>query len=186
MERIAIDILGPLPETQNTFILVVNDYFTKWTESNPIPNQEAATVAEKLVSDFICPFSVPRELHRDQETNFESKVSAEICKLLDIEKTRSTQLHPQSDGQVERSNRTLIEMLRGKIKEDQKDWDLQLPACMMAYWGAVHESTGVTPNLLMLGRELEVPLDAITAAPPDTPPLKTDYAQAVQKIGQWA
>ncbi|XP_068739314.1 uncharacterized protein [Montipora capricornis] len=70
-----------------------------------------------------------------------------------------------------------------KIKEDQKDWDLQLPACMMAYRGAAHESTGVSPNLLMLSRELEVPLDAITEAPPDAPPLKTDYAQAraVQK-----
>ena len=43
------------------------------------------------------------------------------------------------------------------------------------------ESTGVSPNLLMLGRELEVPLDVITEAPPDAPPLKTDYAQAVQK-----
>ena len=52
---------------------------------------------------------------------------------------------------------------------------------MMAYRGAVHESTGVSPNLLMLGRELEVPLDVITEAPPDAPPLKTDYAQASQK-----
>ena len=52
---------------------------------------------------------------------------------------------------------------------------------MMAYRGAVHESTGVTPNLLMLGRELEVPLDAITEAPPDAPSLKTDYSRAVQK-----
>ena len=90
-------------------------------------------------------------------------------------------MHPQSDGQVERFNRTLVEMLRGKIKEDQKDWDLQLPVCMMAYRDAVHESTGVSPNLLMLGRELEVPLDAISEAPPDAPPPKTDYAQAVQK-----
>ena len=72
-------------------------------------------------------------------------------------------------------------MLRGKIKEDQKDWDLQLPACMMAYRGSVLESTGVTPNPLMLGRELEVPLDALTEAPPNAQPLKTDYAQAVQK-----
>ena len=183
MERIAIDILGPLPETprKNNFILVVSDYFTKWTESYPIPNQEATTVAEKLVDDFICRFGVPRQLHSDQGTNFESKVFAEICKLLDIEKTRTTPLHPQSDGQVERFNRTLVEMLRGKIKEDQKDWDLQLPACMMAYRGAVHESTGVSPNLLMLGRELEVPLDVITEAPPDASPLKIDYAQAVQK-----
>ena len=52
---------------------------------------------------------------------------------------------------------------------------------MMAYRGAVHESTGVSPNLVMFGRELEVPLDVITEEPPDVPPLKTDYAQAVQK-----
>ena len=183
MERIAIDILGPLPETpwKNKFILVVSDYFTKWTESYAVPNQEAATVAEKLVSEFICRFGVPRELHSDQGTDFELKVFGEICKLLDIEKTRTTPLHPQSDGQVERFNRTLVEMLRGRIKEDQKNWDLQLPACMMAYRGAVHESTGVTPNLLMLGRELEVPLDAITEALPDALSLKMDYAQAVQK-----
>ena len=95
-------------------------------------------------------------------TNFESKVFAEVCRLLDIEKTRTTPLHPQSDGQVERFNRTLIEMLRGKIQQDQTDWDLQLPTCMMAYQGAVHESAGVSPNLMMLGRELEVPLDVIT------------------------
>ena len=72
-------------------------------------------------------------------------------------------------------------MLCGKIKENQRDWDLQLPACMMAYRGVVHESTRVSPNLLILGRELELSLDAITEAPPDAPPLKTDYAQAVQK-----
>ena len=126
MERIAIDILGPLPETprKNKFTLVVSDYFAKLTESYPIPNQEATTVAEKLMSEFICRFGVPRQLHSDQGTNFESNVFAEVCKLLDIEKTHSTPLHPQSDGQVERFNKTIIEMLRGKIKEDQKDWDL--------------------------------------------------------------
>ena len=182
MERIAIDILGPLPETsrKNKFILVVSDYFTKWTESYPIPNQEAITVAEKLVSEFICRFGVPRQLHSDQGTNFESKVFAEVCKMLDIEKTRTTPLHPQSDGQVERFIKTLIEMLRGKIKEDQKDWDLQLPACMKAYRGAVYESTGAPPNLLMLRREVEVSLDVTTEASPDAPPPQTDYAQAVQ------
>ena len=106
---------------------------------------------------------------------------AEVCRLLDIEKTRTTPLHPQSDGRVKRFNRTLIELLRGKIEQDQTDCDLQLPTCMIAYRGAVHESTGVSPNLLMLGRELNVPLDVITERLPDAPPLKTDYAKAVQK-----
>ena len=99
-------------------------------------------MAEKLVSEFICRFGIPHELHSDQGTNFESKVFGEICKLLNIEKTRTTPLHPQSGGQVEHFNGTLVEMLHGKIKEDQKDWDLQLLACMMAYRGAIHKSTG--------------------------------------------
>ena len=106
---------------------------------------------------------------------------AEVCKLLDIEKTRTTPLHPQSDGQIKCFNRILIEMLRGKIREHHKDWDLQLPACMMTYRGAVYASTGASTNLLMLGREVEVPLDVTTEAPPDAPPLQTDYAHAVQK-----
>ena len=71
MERLAMDILGPLPLTPrgNKFVLVVTDYFTKWTESYAIPNQEATTVAEKLVSEFVCRFGVPREIHSDQGTN---------------------------------------------------------------------------------------------------------------------
>ena len=183
LERIAMDILGPLPLTTsgNRYVLVVTDYFTKWTEGYAIPDQTAPTVAEKLVSEFICRFGVPRQLHSDQGTNFESKVMAEVCKLLDIEKTRTTPLHPQSDGQVERYNRTLIEMLRGKLNDKQEDWDLQLPTCMMAYRSSVHESTGSTPNELMLGREIEVPLDAITEFSPDTPSPVTDYAQALHQ-----
>ena len=55
--------------------------------------------------------------------------------------------------------------MHGKIKEGQNDLNLQLPASMMAFRGLVHESTGVTPNLLTLGSELEVFLDAITEAP---------------------
>ena len=109
MEGLAMDILGPLPLTPhgNRYVLVVTDYFTKWTESYAIPNQEAATVAEKLVSEFVCRFGVPHELHSDQGTNFESKVMAEVCKLSDIKKTRPSPVHPQSDGQVERYNHTL-------------------------------------------------------------------------------
>ena len=103
MECLAMDILGLLllNPRGNKFILVVTDYFTKWTESYPILNQEASTVAEKLVGEFICRFGVPREIHSDPGTNCESKVMSEVCKLLDIEKMRTTPQHPQSDGQVE-------------------------------------------------------------------------------------
>ena len=183
MERIAMDILGPLPITPrgNKYILVVSDYFTKWTECYAIPNQEAVTVANKLVNEFISRFGVPRQLHTDQGTNFESGIMKEICRILDIDKTRTTPFHPQSDGQVERFNRTLLEMLRSKVCEDQTDWDEQLSSCLMAYRSSVHESTGETPNQLMLGRELEVPLDVITELPPDAPRSSSAYVEALQK-----
>ena len=97
MERLAMDILGPLPLTPrgNKFVLVVTDYFTKWTESYAIPNQEATTVAEKLVSEFECHFGVPREIRSNRGKNFESKVMTEVSKLLDIEKKRTTPLQQQ-------------------------------------------------------------------------------------------
>ena len=108
-----MDILGPLPRTPrgNRYVLVISDYFTKRTESYAIPDQTATTIAEKVASEFVSCFGVPRQIHSDQGTNFESNVMAEICKLLGIEKTRTTPLHPKSDGQVERFNRTLVEML---------------------------------------------------------------------------
>ena len=57
------------------------DYFTKWKESYPIPNQEASTLAEKLVGEFICRLAVPRKIQSDQGTSFESKVMSEVCTL---------------------------------------------------------------------------------------------------------
>ncbi|KAK3708498.1 hypothetical protein QZH41_003116 [Actinostola sp. cb2023] len=82
MERLAIDVMGPLTETprKNKYVLVVTDYFTKWTESYPIPNQEAPTVAEKLVGEFICRFGVPRQLHSDQEGLELSHISCRRCR----------------------------------------------------------------------------------------------------------
>ena len=73
MERVALDIIGPLPETEagNRWILVVGDYFTKWTEAYPLVDTRAETVAETLVTEFICRFGVPAELHSDQGRNFE-------------------------------------------------------------------------------------------------------------------
>ena len=65
LQRVAMDIMGPLPETSrgNKYILVIADYFTKWSEAYPIPNMEAITVAKCLVNEFICRFGVPEQLH---------------------------------------------------------------------------------------------------------------------------
>ena len=86
LQLVATDTLGPLPESSsgNSYILVVADYFTRYTETYPIPNQEATTVASKLVDEFFLRFSPPEQLHSDQGQNFESSVISEVCKLLGI------------------------------------------------------------------------------------------------------
>jgi hypothetical protein len=83
MERIALDIMGPLPATRrgNRYILVIGDYFTKWVEAFAMPDQEARTVAHVLVNEFICRFGTPGYIHTDNGRNFESTLFKELCGL---------------------------------------------------------------------------------------------------------
>ena len=185
MERVAVDIVGPLPRTPrgNRFICVAMDYFTKWPEAYAIPDHEAETVATVLVDEFFTRFGVPGELHSDQGREFESRVFRRCCELLGVQKTRTTPLHPQSDGMVERFNRTLAGELAKYCREDQEDWDLWLPFALMAYRSAVQEATDFTPARLMLGRELRLPLDLVTGRPPgeELPSSELEYVAAMRQ-----
>jgi len=145
----AVDILGPLPEsaTGNFYIMVVGDYFTHWMEAFAIPNQEATTVAEKLVEEVFMRFSIPEQLHSDQGHQFESKLLSEICHLLNIQKSKTTPYHPQDDGLVERFNRTLLDMLATCTKDHPFDWEYYIRKVCMAYNTSVQCSTGYTPFL---------------------------------------
>lgn len=185
MERVAVDIVGPLRRTSrgNRFICVAMDYFSKWPEAYALPDHEAETVAAVLVDEFFTRFGVPGELHSDQGREFESRVFRRCCELLGVQKTRTTPLHPQSDGMVERFNRTLAGELAKYCREDQEDWDLWLPFALMAYRSAVQEATDFTPARLMLGRELRLPLDLVTGRPPgeELPASEPEYVAAVQQ-----
>ena len=167
MERIATDILGELPSTSagNKYILVVSDYYTKWTESFPMPNMESETVAKLIVEEVITRFGVPSIIHSDQGSQYESKLFSDVCELLGIQKTHTTPYHPQSDGMVERFNKTLCNMLSAYVQDNHRDWDTHLPYVMMAYRSAIQETTGCTQNRLMLGREVTTPLDIMHGLP---------------------
>ena len=128
------------------YILVAANYLTKWPEAWAIPDQEAKTIALKL-EELISHHGVPQILLTDQGKNFESKLIAELCDLLQIDKRQTIAYHPQCDGQVERFNRTLTTMLSMYV-ENQKDWDRWLPQVLLAYRSSVHESTGATPFAL--------------------------------------
>ncbi|GBM42263.1 hypothetical protein AVEN_234985-1 [Araneus ventricosus] len=70
-ERMALDIIGHFLVTTkgNRYVLVLMDYFTKWPETIPIPDQEASNVAEELVRSLISGYGVPMILHSDQGAN---------------------------------------------------------------------------------------------------------------------
>ena len=106
-----------------------------------LKDTEAVTVARVFVNEFICRFGVPDSRHTDQGKNFEAKIINEICALLDIRKTRTTAYHPQSDGLVERFNRTLLGMFSMMVKEDEQGWDLLLPTLLLAYRTSHHATT---------------------------------------------
>jgi transglutaminase/protease-like cytokinesis protein 3 len=91
LDRIALDILGPLPCTSdgNQYIVVISDYFTKYVEAYALKDHTALTVPDKLVTEFICRYGVPSIIHSDQGPEFESTLFKEMCRLLGIEKTRN-------------------------------------------------------------------------------------------------
>ena len=161
MERLAFDILSFQEETAqgNTCVLVICDYFTKWVEAFPLVDHRAQTVADVLVTEVFLRFGIPRFLHSDQAPEFMSELINELCELLEIQRTRTCPYRPQSDGLVERINRTLIDMLSKFCNERYDDWDRHLPYLLCAYRATVNESTGCSPNLLMLGRESTLPVD---------------------------
>ncbi|UYV61724.1 hypothetical protein LAZ67_1006165, partial [Cordylochernes scorpioides] len=146
-ERVAIDVVGSFPKSDlgNKYILVIMDYFTKWPVAVPIPDQEASTLSEALLKDWVCIFGVPKILHSHQGRNFESNIFQELCRRLGIEKTRTTPLHPQSYGMVERFNRTLTQHLTMFVDKNQREWDQHHPMLLMAHRSAEHESTGYCP-----------------------------------------
>ena len=120
---------------------------------------------ERFVNEFITRYGTPRQVHTDQGTNFQSHLFQEMCELLGVDKTRTTAFHPASDGLVERFNRTMECMLSMYVAEDQRDWDLRLSCLLMAYRGTPQESTQCSPNVLMLGRETELPIDLMYGTP---------------------
>ena len=163
MERVAMDVVGPLHKTNcgNRFSLVINDCFTKWPAAYAITNHEAETIARRLVEEWISRYGVMQHLHTDQGREFESKILQTMCKMLGVNKTRTTPYHPQSDGLVERCNRTLKDMLSKLINSSQNDWDVWIPHVLFAYRTAVHASTGVTPYRMLYGREARIPVDLL-------------------------
>ena len=123
------------------------------------PDQSAATCAEIILNKVRARFGCPYDIHSDQRCNYESALFAELCQLLEICKTRTTPGHPCCNGQVEHFNRTLVGMIKSYSRGQQHNWDQHLGCLAATYHAMPHKSTGMTPNLLMFGREVRMPIE---------------------------
>ncbi|KMQ90281.1 enzymatic polyprotein endonuclease reverse, partial [Lasius niger] len=108
-----------------------------------------------------------------------SEIFKNTCKLLKIEKIKTTAYHLESNGALERSHRTLAEYLRHYINADQTDWDEWTPYAMFTYNTTPHTSTGYTPFELVYGNQASLPT-ALTK-PPRATYSYDDYAQELRE-----
>ncbi|GFU86001.1 retrovirus-related Pol polyprotein from transposon 412 [Trichonephila clavipes] len=148
--------------------------------SVPHSDQEAPTVAEAVVQHWISRYGVPLQLHSDQGRNFVSAVLKGVCELLGIDKTKTTPLHPQSDGMVERFNRTILNNLSLMVSKNQQDWDQKVPLFLLAYRSAVHETTGYSPSQMFLAEIFVSLVTCCLVALSDTPSSPEEYVQKLQ------
>lgn len=162
-DMVAIDYVGPFPKTPrgNQYVLVITDVFTKYVEVIPVPNQKAEDCATRIVNEVVPRWGVPLKIHSDQGRTFESTIFQEMCKMLEIAKTRTSPRNPQGNGQTERFNRTLLKMIKAYLAEEQEEWDAHLGCLAGAYRATPHETTHITPNLMTIGREVKIPADLV-------------------------
>ncbi|KAL4092466.1 hypothetical protein QTP88_026967 [Uroleucon formosanum] len=116
-------------------------------------NHEANTVAYHFVTSCVCLHGIPSMLVSDQGTEFLSKILAETCKLLKIKKCNTSPYHPQANGALERSHRTLGEYLRHFVDKDQMNWDTFILYAMFVFNSSEHRSTGKQPYELLIETE---------------------------------
>ena len=141
------------------YILVVCDYFSKYTEAYPLKDKTARSVADALMDIWLPRYGFPMFLHSD------------MSELLGTVKTKTTPYHPRSDGLVERFNRTLLAMLAMFVSREHDNWDDLLPFMMLAYNTTVHTTTGFTPYRLVFGEKCNLPGNLVhRELCPDPPP----------------
>src|SRR5947199_4127707 len=161
-ERIGIDFVGPLEKTKkgNKYILVVTDYLTKWPEAKAMKEATAENVVEFIYKGIICTHGCPKVILSDRGTHFRNKLVDGLCEKFEIKHKLSSPYHPQTNGLVERFNRTLCESL-AKVSGKENEWDEHIESILFAYRTIRHNTTRKTPFFIVYGREAILPIEDI-------------------------
>lgn len=140
-------------------VLVLTVVFSKYTLAVPTRDQHASTVAQVLVTEWFSKFGVPVCIHSDQGRNFESTLIPQWCSLYGIEKSCTTPYHLASNGQCERFNRTLHNLLCTLPVSRKWNWCSCLQQLLYSYNTTPHQATGESPFFLLFGQEPRLPVD---------------------------
>ena len=132
---------------QLKFLVVGIDYFTKWVEAKA---EALATITEKNIRNFvwrniICRYRIPRVIISDNGKQFDNSAFRDFCSGLGIKNHYSSRAHPQANGQVEVTNRSLLKIIKTRLEGAKGIWLDELPSVLWAYKTTARTPTGETP-----------------------------------------
>ena len=141
-----------------------------------------------LWDKFIVHYGLPKKILTDQGQNFESQLVADLCELMGVKKIWTSPYHPQTNGQCERFNSTLINMLGTLPREKNSEWKNHVGTLVHAYNCTRNSAMGFSPYYLMFGRQPRLPVDVALCLPPHT--IKdqdtTKFVQKLRAQTKWA
>jgi hypothetical protein len=160
MRQVSMDFITGLPTSAsgNSGILVIIDYLSKYAIFEAVPGSLTAEgFARVFHKSFFAHFGMPEVIISDNDRLFTSHFWKELAASCGVKHVFSTRYHPQTNGNTERVNRTLKQMLRGFVDYSQKNWEELLPNLQIAYNDSVHSATGYSPFQTMHGMHPRLP-----------------------------
>ncbi|CAM4662393.1 unnamed protein product [Caretta caretta] len=152
-EVLGLDIHGPFPETSrdNTHILTVTDYFTKWIEAVPVQKKDAFSVAKALAAIFYR-FGASKNIYSSQSWDFCDEVSRCLCERWNISQTLTPADPAHCPGLDNCTNELLKSSIRNVVNEKPSEWDDYLDPILFDFRTSVSSVTKYTPFFLMFNR----------------------------------
>ncbi|XP_037631697.1 uncharacterized protein LOC119491623 [Sebastes umbrosus] len=147
------------------FLLVIVDAFSRWIEAYPTGKEDAKAVIKCLVNDYIPKHGFPKLIRTDNGSHFKNKHLGEVETVLGLEHKYGSVYHPESQGKVERANRTIKGKLLKVCKTTGMSWPDALPVVLLSIRSSVNSSTGLTPFELTCGRPFPGPLHPFCVLP---------------------